>query len=59
MKSALRRGWLSTLMLGAGAATRVAGGDGLALTPLMGWNSWNKFGCDMSETLVKGRADAA
>ena len=24
----------------------------------MGWNSWNKFGCDVSETLIKGMADA-
>ena len=30
----------------------------LAKTPPMGWNSWNKFGCDVSETLIKGMADA-
>jgi len=24
----------------------------------MGWNSWNKFGCDVSEDLIKGVADA-
>jgi alpha-galactosidase len=24
----------------------------LALTPPMGWNSWNKFGCDVSEKLI-------
>jgi alpha-galactosidase len=24
----------------------------------MGWNSWNKFGCDVSESLIKGIADA-
>ncbi len=33
-------------------------GDGLALTPPMGWNSWNKFGCDVSEKLIRGAADA-
>jgi alpha-galactosidase len=33
-------------------------GDGLALTPPMGWNSWNKFGCDVSEELIKETADA-
>jgi len=33
-------------------------GDGLALTPPMGWNSWNKFGCDVGEALVKSAADA-
>jgi alpha-galactosidase len=32
--------------------------DGLALTPPMGWNSWNKFGCDVSEKLIKEIADA-
>jgi alpha-galactosidase len=32
--------------------------EGLALTPPMGWNSWNKFGCNVSETLVKETADA-
>ena len=32
--------------------------DGLALTPPMGWNSWNKFGCDVSEQLIREMADA-
>lgn len=32
--------------------------DHLALTPPMGWNSWNKFGCDVSEELIKSTADA-
>jgi alpha-galactosidase len=32
--------------------------DGLALTPPMGWNSWNKFGCDVSEKLIRETADA-
>src|SRR5256714_5681181 len=31
---------------------------GLALTPPMGWNTWNKFGCNVSEELVRGAADA-
>ena len=30
----------------------------LAKTPPMGWNSWNKFGCDVSDTLVREVADA-
>ncbi len=30
----------------------------LALTPPMGWNSWNKFGCDVSEQLIKEITDA-
>ena len=32
--------------------------EGLAPTPPMGWNSWNKFGCDVSEKLIKETADA-
>lgn len=32
--------------------------DGLALTPPMGWNSWNKFGCNVDEKLIRGVADA-
>lgn len=32
--------------------------NGLARTPPMGWNSWNKFACNVSETLIKGAADA-
>src|SRR5258708_6661203 len=30
----------------------------LALTPPMGWNSWNKFACNVSEDIIKGMADA-
>jgi alpha-galactosidase len=32
--------------------------NGLALTPPMGWNSWNRFGCDIDEAKVKAQADA-
>src|SRR5947209_2857449 len=32
--------------------------NGLARTPPMGWNSWNKFGCNVSEQLIKEVADA-
>ena len=30
----------------------------LAKTPPMGWTSWNKYGCNVSETLIMGMADA-
>lgn len=33
-------------------------GDTLALTPPMGWMSWNQFGPDISEDLIKQIADA-
>ena len=32
--------------------------NGVARTPPMGWNSWNKFGCNVSEDLIKQAADA-
>ncbi|WP_250562204.1 glycoside hydrolase family 27 protein [Sphaerisporangium fuscum] len=31
--------------------------DGQALTPPMGWNDWNAYGCGVSEALVKQTAD--
>ena len=46
------------LMLIFMASTAIALDNGLALTPPMGWNSWNKFGCDVSETLIREMADA-
>jgi len=32
--------------------------NGLAQTPPMGWNSWNKFACDVNEKVVRDVADA-
>lgn len=32
--------------------------DNLVQTPPMGWNSWNKYGCDISEQLVMQMTDA-
>ena len=32
--------------------------NGLALTPPMGWNSWNKFGCNINEAIARRIADA-
>jgi alpha-galactosidase len=32
--------------------------NALAQTPPMGWNSWNKFACNVSEDLIKTVADA-
>ncbi|GMG98937.1 hypothetical protein Nepgr_000777 [Nepenthes gracilis] len=32
--------------------------NGLGLTPPMGWNSWNHFNCNISESLIKQTADA-
>lgn len=30
----------------------------LALTPPMGWNSWNRFGCEINEKVIREAADA-
>jgi alpha-galactosidase len=30
---------------------------GLAMRPPMGWNTWNKFGCNISEKLIRSAAD--
>jgi alpha-galactosidase len=53
----MRRGLLVatlalTLIVTPAAAANVA------RTPPMGWNSWNSFGCDVSESLIKDMADA-
>ncbi|AEV83904.1 alpha-galactosidase [Actinoplanes sp. SE50] len=32
--------------------------NGVARTPPMGWNSWNTFGCNISESLIRQMADA-
>lgn len=31
--------------------------NGLGLTPQMGWNTWNKFGCDINEKLIYDTID--
>jgi alpha-galactosidase len=40
------------------ASPAAAWDNGVALTPPMGWNSWNKFGCNVSEDMIKSMADA-
>jgi alpha-galactosidase len=32
--------------------------NGVARTPPMGWNSWNTFGCNISETLIRQMTDS-
>jgi alpha-galactosidase len=38
------------------ASPALALGNGLALTPPMGWNDWNAYGCNVSEQLVEQTA---
>jgi len=46
------------LVPAADAAQSCGSSSGLAKTPPMGWNSWNKFGCNVSEQLIRETADA-
>ena len=45
--------WLPVLLTPAGAAD-----NGLARTPHMGWNTWNRFGCSINEDLILAAANA-
>jgi len=66
---ALRR-WMTALVLLFGLAIGAAlpasaqiafkprPDNGLAKTPPMGWNSWNKFGCNIDEATIRAQADA-
>jgi alpha-galactosidase len=53
---------LTVVMSGTGFQPVAAQGQvawmEIARKPPMGWNSWNKFGCNVSETLIKEVADA-
>jgi alpha-galactosidase len=37
---------------------KIVCGDAIALTPPLGWNSWNCFACDVSDAKVRAAADA-
>ena len=56
--------FLTTLVLvtwttaGAQASGQTESSSQLAQTPPMGWNSWNKFACNVSEQLIRETADA-
>jgi alpha-galactosidase len=42
----------------ASASPAQALDNGVGRTPPMGWNSWNTFGCNISETLIRQMTDA-
>jgi len=69
----MRRNWLRallaptvtvTLALAMGAVALSSAtpaqalNNGVGRTPPMGWNTWNTFGCNINETLIKQTADA-
>ena len=40
-------------------ATHVSALDnGLGMAPQMGWNTWNKFACNIDEELIKQSVDS-
>ncbi|MGP3929443.1 glycoside hydrolase family 27 protein [Nonomuraea sp. KM88] len=50
---------LTTGAAAAGSALPAQALDnGVGRTPPMGWNTWNTFGCNINETLIKQTADA-
>src|SRR3989442_5901097 len=49
--------FLNTAVLFA-PSTLAQASSSLAPTPPMGWNSWNKFGCNVSDKLIREMADA-
>ncbi len=62
-----RRAIIRTILVALPAAALIAArphtparmlDNGLALTPPMGWNSWNHFACNVSESLIEQTADA-
>ncbi len=49
----------ATLLAGLGITPATAQKiEGLAPTPPMGWNSWNHYGCNIDENLIRETADA-
>ncbi|KAF2098346.1 alpha-galactosidase/alpha-n-acetylgalactosaminidase [Rhizodiscina lignyota] len=49
---------MRTLLIAASILTTVlALRNGLAITPQMGWNTWNSFGCAISEDIVLSSAE--
>jgi alpha-galactosidase len=49
---------LAAILILASLALSQAPAPTLAPTPPMGWNSWNKFACNVSEDLIRQMADA-
>ncbi len=50
--------WIAIAALVLAGHVHAAKFEGLALTPPMGWNTWNKFACNVSEDLIKQTADS-
>ena len=53
-----KKTWIAVLLFCLPLALNAQKFVGLAQTPPMGWNSWNKFACNIDENLIKTIADA-
>jgi alpha-galactosidase len=51
-------GVLVVTLVGASAPSTHFVDNGLALTPPMGWNSWNHFACNINESIIRETADS-
>ncbi|MFF0174315.1 glycoside hydrolase family 27 protein [Micromonospora profundi] len=49
---------LAAVLVGIRVPMAQALENGVARTPPMGWNSWNSFGCNINEALIRQTADA-
>jgi alpha-galactosidase len=54
----MKLGLIALLVVSGWSSSAFALENGLARTPPMGWNSWNKFRCNVSEGLLREMADA-
>ena len=53
-----KKTWIAALLFCLPLALNAQKFEGLDQTPPMGWNSWNKFACNIDENLIKTIADA-
>ena len=58
MQTATRTTLRTLRLFALPALAQTSPSTNLALTPPMGWNSWNKFACNVSDELIRGMADA-
>jgi hypothetical protein len=49
---------VATIVFGIIASTAFSQGKGSSKSPIMGWASWNNYGVGISESIIKGQADA-
>ncbi len=50
--------FMAVFIVGFNAPRAYALNNGLAVTPPMGWNDWNRYGCAISDSLIRQQADA-